>query len=437
MFAVPDDHYDERDQSSKKNDGITQLTLEEQECLKNLGQDDGISIELREKLCKIINGVKSDSDSDSTSSVFELMDLWYNDIRVLEELRNIFILRGLRITPEICLVIKKIKQEERDNYHYMVDANDGELSYNYSVLVRNHFTIFNPENFRYFYIDHFLLREDLFAIPFGFQGEYGSHANMLICRKYTDARYDKPVIECEHFEPHGQYFIGNIYKDQSDFIINRVFELLHLLFDPNEYKIIVLNPNQICPKEVKKLQSLTHSEWGGSCTLFSLWYMFLRLLNPSRSRSDNYHLMVKFLKSVTDPNDILREIVSTFVSLLNINLNDFTVNDEPFLEETKNEIVEKRKMMRGESVYQDNTKPSSSSSSRTRTAKPSSSPTRTAKPSSSSSRTRTAKPSSSRTRTTKSSSSRTRTTKSSSSRTRTTKPSSSRSKSRRKTSRNQ
>jgi len=95
--------------------------------------------------------------------------------------------------------------------------------------------------------------------------------------------------------------------------------------------------------EVTSLQSLTSGKWGGSCALFSLWYMCLRLLNPSRSSSNTYLLMVDFLKSNKNPNVILRNIVRTFVSLVDVNIDEFTVNGRSFRNKTIERTISRRK----------------------------------------------------------------------------------------------
>jgi hypothetical protein len=324
--------------------------LAEQDCLTNLRQNANISPELREKLCKIINGglINTGNNDDTSKKDFlgELMHLWYDDIFVVSEIYNTLRRNGQHITKEIKMLANKMDEAHRifignDGDWKIKLANDNEVYYYYMVQ-----TVGDSEfkfrdyldvgNFKRTQIDKYLLNDQLFAIPFGVGGNYlGSHANMLIIKQYNDEKYDKPVIECEHFEPHGQYYMAEQYKEKSDFIINRVWELIHLLFDPAKYKIIVLNPNQICPlvEKFDTLQGLTSGDFGGSCAVFSLWYMFLRLLNPSRSRSETYYLMNNFLKSSHSANDIMRQIIETFTSLVTVDLT--TVNGIPLMQDTR------------------------------------------------------------------------------------------------------
>ena len=328
--------------------GLSPEQLAEQECLTNLGENTNISRELKQKLCKIINGVLVNTDDTPNNLFGELMSIWYNDTIVVSEIYKTLRRNGLHITNKIVMVVKPMDEDHRiliglpeDNDMPLKTANDDKLFYFYiSVDVEGRSTYFNADVFKH-QMNKYLESDQLFAIPFSFSGFMGTHANMLIIRQYKNEKYEKPVIECEHFEPHGQYFLAESNKEYSDFIINRVWEIIHLLFDPEKYKIIVLNPNQICPivEKYDTLQGLTTEEWGGSCAIFSLWYMFLRLLNPSRSRSETYYLMNNFLKSSHSANDIIRQIIATFTSLVTVDLT--TVNGTPLMLDTSETLEQK------------------------------------------------------------------------------------------------
>lgn len=333
----------------------------QKECLNNLAKNQNISSRLRKKLCKIINGilVDTDGDSDEQDKFNELMSLWYYDSVLIEEIYETLKKNGLRMTKEItCLA--NIEPPSKPGWN---TTNDG-ISYHYfgfyiyidktSGLQEEALVPLNIENFKHTEIDKFLSSDELFAIPFGFSGTYfgygrdDSHQNMIIVKKYTYKDGRKPVIECELFEPHGKYYNGD--KNASDFIIARVGELMRLLFDPNEYEIIVLTPEQICPlvesEENEVLQGLTYDEWGGSCAIFSMWYAFLRLLNPRRSVAHTYKLMNDFLKTSPTKNKIIRLIVSAFISLVSVDLDTFTINKKyTLLNETQEDIREKQQQL--------------------------------------------------------------------------------------------
>jgi hypothetical protein len=313
----------------------------QKECLNNLAKNENISSRLRKKLCKIINGIWVDTGSDSNQKdkFNELMSLWYYDSVLIEEIYETLKKNGLRMTKEItCLA--KIEPPSKPGWNI---TDDG-ISYRYfglyvyvdeaSGLQGEALVPLDLENFKHTEIDKFLSSDELFAIPFGFSGTYfgdgrdDSHQNMIIVKKYTYKDGRKSVIECELFEPHGKYYNGD--KNASNFIIARVGELMRLLFDPNKHEIIVLTPEQICPlvesEENEVLQGLTYDEWGGSCAIFSMWYAFLRLLNPRRSVAHTYRLMNDFLKTSPTKNKIIRLIVSAFISLVSVDLDTFTIN---------------------------------------------------------------------------------------------------------------
>ena len=329
--------------------GLSPQQLAEQDCLTNLRQNANISPELREKLCKIINGGLIDTGNNdekkTKDSIKDLMHLWFKDNVVIEEIYDTLRRNGLHITEQIILNVSPLEDRLRPYVDQGFLKAEKDEIYMYYLWDHKHplgaegMRVFVPEVFKETQINQYLLSNQLFAIPFGIESHiWGGHRNMLLVRQYQDAQYDKPVIKVEHFEPHGQFFDAGLdaarNKEQSDFIVNRVFELIQLLFDPAKYKIIVLNPNQICP--TVELQGLTSKEWGGSCEIFSLWYMLLRLLNPSRSRSETYHLMNNFLKSSHSANEVIRQIYATFTSLITVDMT--TVNGTPLMPGTRERL---------------------------------------------------------------------------------------------------
>jgi hypothetical protein len=335
--------------------GLSPEQVAEHDCLTNFRENANISIELRRKICKIINGVMVNTgDNDDTKkkdSLDELMHLWFNDHYVVSEIDDTLRRNGLHIAKQIILLVRPMDKYHRDlidqqGSNIVFASDDYKLYYGFFTFNAKHsagnngFYPLNPAFYKET-IDQYLLSEQLFAIPFGFSYMGINHSNMLIIRQYNNDTDTKKIIEAEHFEPHGQFFEPGLdaalNKEQSDFIVNRVFELIQLLFDPAKYKIIVLNPNQICP--TVELQGLTSGDFGGSCKIFAWWYMLLRLLNPSRSRSETYHLMNNFLTSSHSANDIIRQIVATFVSLVSVDLTRFTVNGISLSAVTKDKIL--------------------------------------------------------------------------------------------------
>lgn len=322
------------------------------ECVANLSKNENISLELREKICKIINGIPIDEDEPVQDSFKDLINLWFNDPMLIDAIYETLRQSGLRITPEItCSAYVEVSPSRstwirtKNNIQYNYFSGSHTETDPVSGLPRNvrtslDFNVFLEST----QINDFALSGELFAIPIKFAGSYitGTHENTIICQiTHRDKASNKLVLECELFEPHGKYFLGGQekYKELNDFIRSRALDIIYSLFDET-YEIIIFYPDQICPLDEKKvLQGLTREPWRGTCVVFPMWYVFLRLLNPSRSRADTYHLMNNFLQSSHSVNEVVRLIVLTFTSLVRVNLADFTINERPsFLEATKQKV---------------------------------------------------------------------------------------------------
>ena len=140
------------------------------------------------------------------------------------------------------------------------------------------------------------------------------HSNVLIIQKNDSNK----TLEAELFEPHGK-------KRPTDFEIEDI-QFINLLKDLfPEYTIKFIPPIDLCPKK-KGLQGRVKSgNWDGTCTVFTMWYAFLRLLSPSTSRKDIYEYMFKVFESES-PEDVIEYITTAFTDLVKININEGTVN---------------------------------------------------------------------------------------------------------------
>jgi ankyrin repeat protein len=81
------------------------------------------------------------------------------------------------------------------------------------------------------------------------------------------------------------------------------------------------------------LQSFTSgsNKWSGTCTFFSLWYAFKRLLEPDKNSRQIYLEINTFLKiNKNNIDNFMQEIISTFFSFLNIDLDNFTLKKRNF-----------------------------------------------------------------------------------------------------------
>ena len=151
---------------------------------------------------------------------------------------------------------------------------------------------------------------------------------MLIIQK------DKDMIKVEHFEPHGKSFSSRDLEMNKK-INTYVDRLVYSLFVRNGYTkedIEIIHPEQLC-----KLNTLTHNqlqqllegtEFDGTCTIFSMWYSFYRLLYPSLSSEEVYRQMNNRLERSTDRTESIKMIIQTFLSLIKINIDDYTISGE-------------------------------------------------------------------------------------------------------------
>ena len=203
--------------------------------------------------------------------------------------------------------------------------------------------------------------QKLMAIPIILIGKYGPHSNMLIIRKKTKknpirnmgAYLNKTIIkkeenettwEIEHFEPHGRQ-----YSEERD-VNKAIDEVVHdiLKHDPeyNKDNVKITHPNQLCKLTTRTNETLQqilgYTKYRGSCSVFSMWYSFNRLLYPEKESAQIYEEMNKTLLNSKNPSETIENIILSFVSLINIDIDTFKVGNDKFLKVgNQKEITEK------------------------------------------------------------------------------------------------
>ena len=149
-------------------------------------------------------------------------------------------------------------------------------------------------------------KNKIFAIPFSGFG----HANMLIVNTL-----DKTF---EHFEPHGP-----MYQGDDAVKISMQFEagakaLKDILFPDGSYTYY---PSyEICPMVGFQRELNTRfesSKFSGSCQIWSMWYAFLRLSNPDKSKEEIYDYAVNNT-DLDHIDDFIIYLTNAFVSKTNI-----------------------------------------------------------------------------------------------------------------------
>jgi hypothetical protein len=165
------------------------------------------------------------------------------------------------------------------------------------------------------------------AIPIGFQEIKFGHANMLIIHK------DKNTIKVEHFEPHGDFYSLDPEKNKK---INKYIDhLVYSLFVRNGYtknRIEIIHPEQLCNLNKsfrhQLQQLLAGTNFSDTCAIFSMWYSFYRLLYPALSSDEVYRQMNNRLERSKNRTETIKMIIQTFLSLIKINIDDYTISGE-------------------------------------------------------------------------------------------------------------
>ena len=167
--------------------------------------------------------------------------------------------------------------------------------------------------------------ELLMAIPISLQGKYGPHSNMLIIKK--EVKNKETIWEVEHFEPHGRQYSEE--RDVNKAIDELVHDILKYDHEYNKDNVKITHPNQLCKLtgETSEIlqQILRYTKYSGSCTVFSMWYSFNRLLYPEKESEQIYEEMNKALLNSKNPSETIENIILSFVSLIDIDIDSFEI----------------------------------------------------------------------------------------------------------------
>ena len=168
----------------------------------------------------------------------------------------------------------------------------------------------------------------------------GAYLNKTIIKKEEN----ETTWEIEHFEPHGRQ-----YSEERD-VNKAIDEVVHdiLKHDPeyNKDNVKITHPNQLCKLTTRTNETLQqilgYTKYRGSCSVFSMWYSFNRLLYPEKESAQIYEEMNKTLLNSKNPSETIENIILSFVSLINIDIDTFKVGNDKFLKVgNQKEITEK------------------------------------------------------------------------------------------------
>ena len=144
-----------------------------------------------------------------------------------------------------------------------------------------------------------LCKNTTFAIPFSVP----QHANMLIINATN-----KTV---EHFEPNGV-----LEGDIGELLIAAAMKLKEELFPDYTYIPVI----SFCPEtgiQMELARRFPHSNFLGSCAIWSMWYAFLRLSNPGLDQKSIYEYSIQ-TEDLDNLNDFLIYLINAFLSKVNI-----------------------------------------------------------------------------------------------------------------------
>ena len=259
------------------------------------------------QLCSVLAGIENSNNEEAKlEEWYEFLDIFFNDNSILEEIYKKMKTNGLCFLNKIGIDF----DEDEDKTDFFVLKHVGK--HDQQILNDWNPQIYYETNIRE-------CTQPLMAIPINLIGTYDSHSNMLIITKKEDK---KTTWEIEHFEPNGRE------QDNEEYDVNEeVDKLVHdiLKHDPeyNKDNVKITHPNELCKlttKTNKVLQQilLNNTKYEGSCTIFSMWYSFNRILYPEKESEQIYKEMNQTLLSSKNPSQTIENIILSFVSLINI-----------------------------------------------------------------------------------------------------------------------
>jgi len=137
-----------------------------------------------------------------------------------------------------------------------------------------------------------------------------THANVLI--------YRKKFNQIEHFEPHGNYYMGdeklaNKIKVNISKFVSKVNSILK---ENGKSEINYIPSEQICPTEeglqaLEGISTLPSNEYdnAGYCLPWSMFFTELCLANPTIESSKLFDIITNYFKNKTNVEDYLRKVI--------------------------------------------------------------------------------------------------------------------------------
>ena len=199
------------------------------------------------------------------------------------------------------------------------------------------------------------------VIPISFMADkFSNHANMLIYKSATNT--------IEHFEPHGKIF-NPLVTDNSNKLFNikivnyfkNIFTTMNSInMERNriyyEKDIRYVEPFTLCPRlagfqvydEINNKKQKFNIEGGGFCTMWSIFYAEISLLNPE---VDGTQILTSLLNWLKQPSNIdhTRNIIRGYIHII---MNELTVFENEF----KNKFFKKKYDLKDPSLTENDIK---------------------------------------------------------------------------------
>lgn len=137
-------------------------------------------------------------------------------------------------------------------------------------------------------------------------GSSGFHLNSLL--------YNRKTNELEHFEPHGSR-LASEYEPEELYLRLRAF------FAEKIPNVTYVSPSQFCLSKTF-FQTIESDEMGfasekGMCAVWALWYIEVRLANPSLSRDQTVKKALKQLHDIGSFRSFIRNYEKYYLHMIN------------------------------------------------------------------------------------------------------------------------
>ena len=285
-------------------------------CSENLkAKNPKISHETVTSLCETVNGILKTPDTRDIPENFEShLHKWFRHTAIIEEIYKTINSKDLCFLHEI-------------EYHFEEDM----------FVIPKHLDRDNEirENldFKKYFDDQIKPCESkLMAIELAYKSPKYAHATMIVIEKHKPGDDRKQLIEVEHFDS------SNI---EGERIRKPIEDLIKSLFVGENFIFKFHHQDEICNINIQGINFRDEKHnYRGSCSQFSVWYAFKRLLEPHKTRKQVVAEKNNLFEG-KDSYEVMINLIKTFQTLLSIKTSEnddsewLEVNERPVRFEIK------------------------------------------------------------------------------------------------------